>query len=133
MIRRPPRSTRTDTLFPYTTLFRSVCQVNELRPPEAGSIQTFNAASEDPRFDEREWCQIANNAVGAIPHHVFPSGEDFIRDLDDLIWHQEEPFTSASIYAQWSVMYAARANGIPVLLDGQGADERSDERRVGKE
>src|SRR3546814_20261893 len=25
MIRPPPRSTRTDTLFPYTTLFRSVC------------------------------------------------------------------------------------------------------------
>src|SRR3546814_18872325 len=24
MIRRPPRSTRTDTLFPYTTLFRSI-------------------------------------------------------------------------------------------------------------
>src|SRR3546814_13241451 len=30
MIRRPPRSTRTDTLFPYTTLFRSVL----LRKPE---------------------------------------------------------------------------------------------------
>src|SRR3546814_21181012 len=27
MIRRPPRSTRTDTLFPYTTLFRSVQQM----------------------------------------------------------------------------------------------------------
>src|SRR3546814_9114941 len=27
MIRRPPRSTRTDTLFPYTTLFRSVAGV----------------------------------------------------------------------------------------------------------
>src|SRR3546814_4936245 len=26
MIRRPPRSTRTDTLFPYTTLFRSVTE-----------------------------------------------------------------------------------------------------------
>src|SRR3546814_1321588 len=26
MIRRPPRSTRTDTLFPYTTLFRSHCR-----------------------------------------------------------------------------------------------------------
>src|SRR3546814_2098350 len=26
MIRRPPRSTRTDTLFPYTTLFRSIDQ-----------------------------------------------------------------------------------------------------------
>src|SRR3546814_12458492 len=28
MIRRPPRSTRTDTLFPYTTLFRSVAAAN---------------------------------------------------------------------------------------------------------
>src|SRR3546814_5322197 len=27
MIRRPPRSTRTDTLFPYTTLFRSIWSV----------------------------------------------------------------------------------------------------------
>src|SRR3546814_3243078 len=29
MIRRPPRSTRTDTLFPYTTLFRSLEAVSE--------------------------------------------------------------------------------------------------------
>src|SRR3546814_1169714 len=39
MIRRPPRSKRTDTLFPYTTLFRSVeslprfRQALDLRPP----------------------------------------------------------------------------------------------------
>src|SRR3546814_7802284 len=31
MIRRPPRSTRTDTLFPYTTLFRSSCRLLRLR------------------------------------------------------------------------------------------------------
>src|SRR3546814_10384861 len=31
MIRRPPRSTRTDTLFPYTTLFRSVAQGRKVR------------------------------------------------------------------------------------------------------
>src|SRR3546814_12341721 len=30
MIRRPPRSTRTDTLFPYTTLFRSVAAIDGL-------------------------------------------------------------------------------------------------------
>src|SRR3546814_5187553 len=30
MIRRPPRSTRTDTLFPYTTLFRSLISVERL-------------------------------------------------------------------------------------------------------
>src|SRR3546814_10092426 len=29
MIRRPPRSTRTDTLFPYTTLFRSLEETND--------------------------------------------------------------------------------------------------------
>src|SRR3546814_15299485 len=38
MIRRPPRSTRTDTLFPYTTLFRSSMTLNIilLGPPGAG-------------------------------------------------------------------------------------------------
>src|SRR3546814_20797774 len=33
MIRRPPRSTRTDTLFPYTTLFRSGDRQVDIRPP----------------------------------------------------------------------------------------------------
>src|SRR3546814_3755918 len=32
MIRRPPRSTRTDTLFPYTTLFRSDCCAAVIQP-----------------------------------------------------------------------------------------------------
>src|SRR3546814_16362381 len=38
MIRRPPRSTRTDTLFPYTTLFRSVsrCLLDLLELERAG-------------------------------------------------------------------------------------------------
>src|SRR3546814_2126385 len=36
MFRRPPRSTRTDTLFPYTTLFRS--------GPEYGSLSSFSPA-----------------------------------------------------------------------------------------
>src|SRR3546814_19356146 len=34
MIRRPPRSTRTDTLFPYTTLFRSQVGVQLGEPPQ---------------------------------------------------------------------------------------------------
>src|SRR3546814_13069493 len=33
MIRRPPRSTRTDTLFPYTTLFRSHWELDESGQP----------------------------------------------------------------------------------------------------
>src|SRR3546814_16043823 len=38
MIRRPPRSTRTDTLFPYTTLFRSRGWRRSPRSLKAGSI-----------------------------------------------------------------------------------------------
>src|SRR3546814_2926446 len=45
MIRRPPRSTRTDTLFPYTTLFRSVY---------------MRDARGDPQF-------IGENAIGHTP------------------------------------------------------------------
>src|SRR3546814_17143083 len=36
MIRRPPRSTRTDTLFPYTTLFRSVDTVHNIKLGDGG-------------------------------------------------------------------------------------------------
>src|SRR3546814_3822149 len=38
MRRRPPRSTRTDTLFPYTTLFRSARRVPRVRPDAGGSM-----------------------------------------------------------------------------------------------
>src|SRR3546814_3041628 len=43
MIRRPPRSTRTDTLFPYTTLFRSACAV------VAGDRRRLRKLEEPPR------------------------------------------------------------------------------------
>src|SRR3546814_2654565 len=40
MIRRPPRSTRTDTLFPYTTLFRAAIRTRELFPNREKKIKT---------------------------------------------------------------------------------------------
>src|SRR3546814_6823559 len=40
MIRRPPRSTRTDTLFPYTTLFRSLGSFQVAHPEMAVRLQT---------------------------------------------------------------------------------------------
>src|SRR3546814_3153120 len=46
MIRRPPRSTRTDTLFPYTTLFRS-----RLRPIPPGRASTPARAPAKPAHD----------------------------------------------------------------------------------
>src|SRR3546814_3200730 len=44
MIRRPPRSTRTDTLFPYTTLFRSGNGTDFLRLYSVGACGTGSAA-----------------------------------------------------------------------------------------
>src|SRR3546814_12759912 len=45
MIRRPPRSTRTDTLFPYTTLFRSHWGEIAARDADAGEILRSNHTS----------------------------------------------------------------------------------------
>src|SRR3546814_1042098 len=47
MIRRPPRSTRTDTLFPYTTLFRSVGEVGGERGPGHHRARRVAGAEED--------------------------------------------------------------------------------------
>src|SRR3546814_13153214 len=52
MIRRPPRSTRTDTLFPYTTLFRSLAGHSPAHRPErrgqAHRLQTGRASQDRP-------------------------------------------------------------------------------------
>src|SRR3546814_11223350 len=45
MIRRPPRSTRTDTLFPYTTLFRSIVEQANAAPAPRTMLRSFAAAS----------------------------------------------------------------------------------------
>src|SRR3546814_14472240 len=42
MIRRPPRSTRTDTLFPYTTLFRSKAMANVTLLPRTTAIGYYH-------------------------------------------------------------------------------------------
>src|SRR3546814_4345744 len=60
MIRRPPRSTRTDTLFPYTTLFRS--------PLAAGHAQRLDLALLD-RLDEIR---------RSIDHHRNPPGQEIV-------------------------------------------------------
>src|SRR3546814_6820367 len=46
MIRRPPRSTRTDTLFPYTTLFRSD-RVGSVGPEEASTKVAASISGND--------------------------------------------------------------------------------------
>src|SRR3546814_16762984 len=51
MIRRPPRSTRTDTLFPYTTLFRSRDEAEEIARRGTGKIGQAGAGGEHGQAD----------------------------------------------------------------------------------
>src|SRR3546814_16531010 len=45
MILRPPRSTRTDTLFPYTTLFRSLLESRRVHPRSTGARSVWWVAA----------------------------------------------------------------------------------------
>src|SRR3546814_705840 len=74
MIRRPPRSTRTDTLFPYTTLFRSLG-----RMPLADRLRSDGTIDDDePRYP-LELAFYRNCALVQITYTV-PPEELFCRD-----------------------------------------------------
>src|SRR3546814_9919557 len=70
MIRRPPRSTRTDTLFPYTTLFRSVrtedCSLSQCRSDKNGSA---NLSSQNPERSEEHTSEL--QSLMRISYAVF--------------------------------------------------------------
>src|SRR3546814_12207731 len=69
MIRRPPRSTRTDTLFPYTTLFRSVPTVAAELAGVVASTSTLFLLLEV--FDVAPVpSKIAAVTVGAVPNYL---------------------------------------------------------------
>src|SRR3546814_13377214 len=59
MIRRPPRSTRTDTLFPYTTLFRSLPRHRRRRPGFPVHVPADPQGARDRRPAERHGAQGA--------------------------------------------------------------------------
>src|SRR3546814_13284159 len=54
MIRRPPRSTRTDTLFPYTTLFRSIGEGRQKTGPEEDRARRGKRQAEPLEKPERQ-------------------------------------------------------------------------------
>jgi asparagine synthase (glutamine-hydrolysing) len=85
--------------------------------------KTFSSCFEDLRFDERLYIEQVITSTGAEPNYIFPNPTGLLKDLTRLIWHQDEPFGSLSIYAQWCVMQRLAEKGIRVSLDGQGGDE----------
>jgi asparagine synthase (glutamine-hydrolysing) len=86
-------------------------------------IHTFSYIADDPALSEERWIDLVGGAAGAVVHKIHPQPEELSRDLEHLIFVQDEPFGSTSIYAQHRVFQLAHEVGIKVMLDGQGADE----------
>ena len=86
-------------------------------------VSTFSAIFPGFERDESRFQEMVADQISSIHHKVYPSMEENLAVLDQVLYHQEEPFGSASIIAQYHIFKLAKENGIKVLLDGQGADE----------
>jgi len=85
---------------------------------------TFSSHFEEKDANELEYMQEVIARTGVDAKFTYPTPADLVQDLERLVWHQEEPFGSTSIFAQWSVFKLIHANQVKVVLDGQGADEQ---------
>lgn len=86
-------------------------------------LHVFSYVADDAGLSEERWVDLAAGSAGANPHKIHASPDEMIDDLDQLIYAQDEPFGSTSIYAQYRVFRQAQRAGVKVMLDGQGADE----------
>src|SRR3546814_5768802 len=85
MIRRPPRSTRTDTLFPYTTLFRSRQTKDTLQPRHPGLVPGSNMPQVLPLVESWMPEPVRHDDRRALNSRIPRIGEQHVavfRDLD---------------------------------------------------
>jgi asparagine synthase (glutamine-hydrolysing) len=103
-----------------------VCLVSDLLDSRHGGpkLNTVSACYGEKAVDEKPFMDLVVAQATVAPHFVFPRAEDVFQLASDIVWHQDEPFGSTSIFAQWCVFEEARRVGVKVMLDGQGADEQ---------
>jgi len=89
-----------------------------------GHQKTFSAVSDVEQYNEKKWMDQVTSCTHVEDHYTHPSFDGLFDVSEKLTWHQDEPFGSTSIYAQWNVFELARKNNVIVMLDGQGADEQ---------
>ena len=103
-----------------------VCLMSGMMGSGGGGAQvnTVSACYAEKSVDEKPFMDMVVSHAHTEPHFVFPKAEDVFQRASDITWHQDEPFGSTSIFAQWCVFEEARRVGVKVMLDGQGADEQ---------
>tara|TARA_B100000809_G_scaffold46738_1_gene41143 strand:- start:8192 stop:10117 length:1926 start_codon:yes stop_codon:yes gene_type:complete len=88
------------------------------------SLKTFTAAYQNKTVDESEYAKlVANQLTNVKDIYTYPEAKTLVADMDKMMYHQDLPIGSTSIFAQWEVMKCVNQNQVKVLLDGQGADE----------
>ena len=85
--------------------------------------KTFSGIFPGFEKDESKQIELVTERFKIDNYSVTPTADDLINDFEKLVYHQEEPFQSASIFAQYKVYGLAKQKGVTVILDGQGADE----------
>ena len=76
------------------------------------SRHAFTARFRGFERDEWQYAEAVARAAGVTEHHsVEPTAAEFLDDLPAVVCSQEEPFGSASIYAQWRVMKSCARSG----------------------
>nr|BFD59364.1 asparagine synthase (glutamine-hydrolyzing) [Bdellovibrio sp. CKG001] len=103
-----------------------VCTMSKLLAKNGGVSQqmTFSACAKMEKYDERRFIDQVVAETGVNAHYTYPDFEELFPMLSKLTWHQDEPFGSTSVFAQWKVFKLASENSVKVMLDGQGADEQ---------
>lgn len=100
-----------------------VLSINKFRK-ESQIQKTFSARFKNFKKDEGRFIEKAlSKGENIKSFSTYPDEIGLEKELEKLIYHQEEPFGSGSIYAQYCVMQLAKKNGVTVMQDGQGADE----------
>lgn len=86
-------------------------------------LHAFSYVADDPQLSEHRWCEIVSRATATEQHWIHIQPGQLLRDFEQLIRVQEQPFGSPTIYAQYRIFRCAHENGIKVILSGQGADQ----------
>jgi asparagine synthase (glutamine-hydrolysing) len=93
--------------------------------PKGSRFNTFTTRyPEYLEIDETRWAQKVIDFTNARARYTEPTFESFMTDFDHLVYAQDEPFGSTSIYAQYSIFKRISETDVKVVLDGQGADEQ---------
>lgn len=98
-----------------------VCLAAGMLPP--GALSTVSACYDGFAQDESRHMDAVIGHAHTNAIKIKPDGRDLPALLETIVHHQDGPFSSTSVFAQWMVFAAARKAGLKVMLDGQGADE----------